>query len=56
MEDRLDFVEPLVTERDVTLLMMNEDSLVALGAMLGLQAKSVSGDLFPTGLADVRAS
>lgn len=30
--------EPLVTERDVELLMLSEDSWVALGAMLGLQA------------------
>lgn len=31
-------MEPMVTERDVELLLMSEDSWVALGAMLGLQA------------------
>lgn len=56
MEDRLDSAEPLVTERDLTLLLMNEDSLVALGAMLGFRAKAVPGDLLPMGLAETRAS
>lgn len=56
MEERLDSTEPLVTERDLRLLMMNESSLVALGAVLGLQAKAVPGDLLPMGLVEARAS
>ncbi len=56
MEEQFETREPSVTERDLTLLMMSEDSLVALGAMLGLKAKVVPGDLLPMGLADTRAS
>ncbi|MBY0278447.1 hypothetical protein K2Z84_24215 [Candidatus Binatia bacterium] len=33
-------MEPQVTERDVALLLLNEDSLVTLGAILGWQARA----------------
>lgn len=33
-------MEPQVTERDVALLLLSEDSLVALGAVLGWQARA----------------
>ncbi|MFM7735400.1 MAG: hypothetical protein ACKOCT_21090 [Alphaproteobacteria bacterium] len=56
MEDRPESNEPAVTDRDLALLMMSEDSLVALGAMLGLQARTVPGDLLPMGLAESRPS
>ncbi len=32
-------MEPLLTERDVALLMLNEDSWVTLGAVLGLKVR-----------------
>lgn len=37
-------MEPRVTERDVALLMLSEDSLLTLGAVLGLQARAALGD------------
>jgi hypothetical protein len=33
-------MEPQITDRDVALLMLSEDSLVALGAVLGWQARA----------------
>lgn len=33
-------MEPQVTERDVALLLLSEDSLVTLGAILGWQARA----------------
>jgi hypothetical protein len=32
-------MEPILTERDIEMLLLNEDALVNLGAMLGLRAK-----------------
>ena len=37
-------MEPEITERDVALLLMNEDSWVKLGAMLGLRPWMRPGD------------
>jgi hypothetical protein len=37
-------MEPQVTERDVALLLLSEDSLVALGAVLGWQARAALDD------------
>ena len=37
-------MEPQVTERDVALLMLNEQALLALGAVLGWQARSALTD------------
>jgi len=37
-------MEPRVTERDLALLMLSEESLLPLGAVLGLQARSVLGE------------
>jgi hypothetical protein len=33
-------MEPRITERDVALLLMSEESLLALGAVLGWQARA----------------
>ena len=33
-------MEPQITERDVALLLMSEDSLLTLGAVLGWQART----------------
>ncbi|MEI8357257.1 MAG: hypothetical protein WCH13_02095 [Deltaproteobacteria bacterium] len=52
MGEMIELPEPRVTERDLTLLMMSQDSLVVLGAMLGLQAKVPPVDLLPMGLVD----
>ncbi len=38
---RLRFMEPRVTENDLAMLLLGEDDLVALGAMLSLPARSV---------------
>ncbi|MFM7144363.1 MAG: hypothetical protein ACKO2K_20860 [Alphaproteobacteria bacterium] len=56
MEDRPESNEPAVTDRDLALLMMSEDSLVALGAMLGFRARTVPGDLLPMGFGESRPS
>jgi len=32
-------MDPILTERDIEMLLLNEDALVNLGAMLGLRAK-----------------
>jgi len=37
-------MEPRITERDVALLMLSEESLLTLGAVLGLQARAALGD------------
>lgn len=35
-----DAMEPQVTERDVAMLLLNEDALLALGAVLGWKARA----------------
>lgn len=37
-------MEPRITERDVALLMLSEDSLLTLGAVLGFQARAALRD------------
>jgi hypothetical protein len=37
-------MEPQVTERDVALLLLSEESLVTLGAVLGWQARAALDD------------
>jgi hypothetical protein len=45
-------MEPEITERDVALLLMNEDSWVKLGAMLGLRPWMHPGDAVALDLPD----
>jgi hypothetical protein len=37
-------MEPRVTERDVALLMLSEESLLTLGAVLAFQARAALGE------------
>lgn len=37
-------MEPQITERDVALLLLNEESLITLGAILGWQARAALDD------------
>jgi hypothetical protein len=43
-------MEPTVTERDIALLLMSEESWVTLGAVLALQAQSHSDDGLPAAM------
>lgn len=40
-------MEPQLTERDLALLLMNEESLLTFGAVLGLQARAGRGEFSP---------
>lgn len=40
-------MEPRITEQDVAMLLLSEDALLALGAVLGLKAKAALGAVEP---------